>query len=652
MKIAAALVRVSSQQQETESQISSLKSIANEQGYIIPDEFVFAENITGLDKYSEDRQSIKDLKNALKNNSNIEAIFVWELTRLSREPAVLTNMLNEFTYVLKIPIYINDMELWTINIKTKKPIKENIAQLYGAANYGLIELEKIKKRTQRGRNAKAEKGFFVGMLSDGYKAKVINNEKHIVIDEERAEIIKSIFDMYINLNYSQIKIAQYLNSNNIPSFNAREAIEKEGKKTFSQTYKIRNSRVEKLKREGKWLSGTIAQILKNEWYIGKRKYRSVEYNHPAIIDVETFNKVQEKTKAKRFIFSSATNYYAVGGLLFCGKCGNKLFGHSPRLQPHYYCSSIDMGNKCGLEGIGKYLLDGIVWHTTLNLAIKTAEENPLIEYFKLKEGDLNNLNKVIEDNESLLEYDLKEIKVLENDLKGLLKEKIKTKNKNTLKLITEEIRDIENKIETINNNSQKYADEIIVNKEKIKQNENLTNINCNTVFDKVMSLENKDVIKEIIQIVVKKITLFNSERYNKIIRIEYIKGDVVEIITNYRLLPKYFINLSIARMRYDEKKDIIINPDKVIYYSKTKLGNQSAVMLGYDDDNLAIYEKVGITFEILEGEELQVEDVRVALLGVAIPVQRIEPERTDEQWLKWKEIQKKRQKKWKERKKQ
>ena len=124
MKIAAALLRVSTNEQELESQKEEIKKVAEKMGYIIPDDFYFGEKISGgrphfikeIDNKGvetgyivalQDNESLQKLKEVVQNpstNKQIEMIFIWEISRISRKKSLLFTHL-EFFNVLKKPIH-------------------------------------------------------------------------------------------------------------------------------------------------------------------------------------------------------------------------------------------------------------------------------------------------------------------------------------------------------------------------------------------------------------------------------------------------------------------------------------------------------------------------------------------------------------------
>ena len=122
---AALICRVSTAQQielGLESQVACLKEKANNDGYEVPDDLIFQEQISGLDANKDIRQSLKDLMNAVGNHK-VDVVYTYELTRISRDPYNLVERVKWFS-VRKIPMYIYDAELWTLDRKTKEEIEE------------------------------------------------------------------------------------------------------------------------------------------------------------------------------------------------------------------------------------------------------------------------------------------------------------------------------------------------------------------------------------------------------------------------------------------------------------------------------------------------------------------------------------------------
>ena len=185
---------------------------------------------------------------------------------------------------------------------------------------------KIKSVKQR----KIEKGEFQGGIAPyGYK-KDDKIKNHLVIDEYAAQIVKDIFDMYVNKGMSTTRIADELNRKEVLSPAEYLKIPLYMKKKSS------NPNCKYL-----WLRTQIGKVLKNEVYIGNvvgRKYQKVSHKiakvrmtkeeehvvvenmHEPIIDMDTWNKVQDKLKSK--VITRERKYdHPLKGLVFCKECG-------------------------------------------------------------------------------------------------------------------------------------------------------------------------------------------------------------------------------------------------------------------------------------------------------------------------------------------
>lgn len=650
-KIAAILARVSRRTQEIESQVSSLVIEAEKFGYTVPENYIFSEKITGMDKTdSAERKSLSALKEAIKNDPKIECVFMWELTRLSRNPYFLVDQLKEFNN-LKMPIYFYDSKRWTINIDTKTINHDTTTYIFGAATYGQNELDKIKERTKRGRDLKARKGLFVGHVSDGYTVELRGNEKHIIIDKERAPIIKSIFDMYTDKRYSTNRISSFLNENGIKPYNAYEAEKKSGNTNFNQEYKLRGVDIKLKKSSQKWTGSTIGQVLKNKWYIGIRSYNGLTYDVPPIIEKEQFEKAELFLSQNRTLPKNRKSIYLLSGLLFCGKCGSKMIGHKVRINSSYYCSSLETGKKCGLEGIAKRNIEAIVW----GLTISNASQNPFIEpknknnifnYFMISDSDIEIYKKQINENKDSISK--KEYIISENKkaLSIHYSDKARTGNKHEIEALSGLISKC---IETIEAN-EKAID--FLNSEndtlitKIDTNKDLEN-----VFEKMTSIQDLPTIKEILYKVVNRITLYNLSCNDKLIEVEYISGQKTAALYNSRNLKGHYITLSGF---YKNESHITFNAEKLnfnnsVQYIVCSHNRSITVYISKEKQDEDIEKELERTINDFEGKcdvyenatELSSLDIRNIYQNHKIEYTILEKEPTDDEYKKWKEDYKK-----------
>ncbi len=159
----------------------------------------------------------------------------------------------------------------------------------------------------------------------GYK-KHPDIKNTLIIDENVRDIVKKIFDMYVNGHGSR-EIVSYLNIN---KYLSPSGYRKTGQVQAEISYN--------------WNEVTICNMLKNEVYIGNtvqnkksvvsykvKKIRTVDREdqirvnntHEAIIDKNTFEQVQSILKKR----GAKTKYkydYLLRGLLYCYHCKRKL----------------------------------------------------------------------------------------------------------------------------------------------------------------------------------------------------------------------------------------------------------------------------------------------------------------------------------------
>jgi site-specific DNA recombinase len=168
---------------------------------------------------------------------------------------------------------------------------------------GILELlgeyyvKNLAQESKKGHVQRAKEGFHNGSVPYGYKI----DHTHpalMSINPEQAEVVKSIYDMYLNKGYGCTKIARVLNESGIPS-----AVGKE------------------------WHYFTINRILKNPKYAGYIEYDNQLYEgkQDPIIDKKDIDLVKQYLKDrtwKREYRGANFEKFAMLGLLRCGYCGN------------------------------------------------------------------------------------------------------------------------------------------------------------------------------------------------------------------------------------------------------------------------------------------------------------------------------------------
>lgn len=541
-KIAYGLVRVSTNQQELISQREDLRNIAKKYGYIIQDEDFFEEKVTGYDiKYDDDRRSIIELKEQITINPP-DAIFIWELARLTRRAVKVSRYIDMLSLSPHIPMFFADYEIWTINPETGMPNDEGIMTLYGGAKAVELERERIIKRTKRGRDAKAKLGLFVGHVMDGYIAKInSDNEKIIAVDDDRKDVIKTIFDLYLNHEMSTSEIRDYLNANDIPTTNKYRMLHPESFVGYRKEYIGKGNIYNR--DNALWVSSNVCNILRNEWYIGKRKYKGEIYSVPAIIAQDVFERVQARLTEYRVNISTATNSYLLNGILYCGKCGKKLYGHTDEYNNMYYCSSQEFGKekRCGLRWIRQQNLDAIVFDIIKRRTIHDTtrgKKTPFSDILQLNHDKIKNIDMKIKSYQNMYENEKKKIKEYEQKLDYKIDYASKNRNNQYIQqstdrqiiALTEDIRNADNKCIEYKLNEDKLKKE---KKRLLSLKERLETINTITDFG---------TIKTLVRTVVVKVQLYNSDEATTVIRLHYINGKSdIALYSPSRMRKKYIL---------------------------------------------------------------------------------------------------------------
>jgi len=262
------------------------------------------------------RQGLNQLREDAKKGL-FDVIGIYALDRLSRNLGHQIALLEEFE---------------------KQGIRvEVLGEDYGDSPEGILnrnirgafaeyERFKITQRMRDGRYRKIEnQEFAVGTPPFGYKIVKENGKAHLEIIPEEAEIIKAIFRIYIeerslgktadrifelpyrskkNLTFSRFMIGHYLEDETYI-----------GDFYFGKTFACEPEKPIKVKRKSPLSSRKYRP--KSEWKLIKV---------PAIIDENTFNKVQEIRKEMAKQSLKPTRNYLLQGLVWCPYCNYRYIG--------------------------------------------------------------------------------------------------------------------------------------------------------------------------------------------------------------------------------------------------------------------------------------------------------------------------------------
>lgn len=306
-------------------------------------EHIYVDRATGTSimERADVQQIIEDAK-----NGEFDTLFFSSLSRFSRD-----------TYdalALKRTL-VNALGIRVISIEdfydSGKEDNEMIFTVISSMNQK--QSESISTSSKRGIRQSAKTGNFTGSIAPfGYKKVFKDGRKTLEIVEKNAEIVRMIFDMYVNQKMGEKNIVKYLNEElKIPS-------PKGGKWGVSTIQRIlRNRNYTGYNVHGKMGKEQVYDDINNlhdrrkklvekpreEWEI------SEEPTHPAIILVDMFEAAEDirlrRGGGKRGGGRILVNIFA--GTIFCKECGyamvtlgrEKLLASGEKTKYHYLICS-------------------------------------------------------------------------------------------------------------------------------------------------------------------------------------------------------------------------------------------------------------------------------------------------------------------------
>ena len=202
-------LRVSTKEQQLERQEDELRRMALADGHEETDFIVIAYKESAIKLSENEREGLNELKRVIEQE-NVDTLYITELSRLSRRPDTLF-ALRDLLFDKKIQLRCQNPDFSLLNKDRTKYDGHAILvfSIFGA----LAEQEMVEKkeRFSTGKRRKAAEGKYVGgAIPFGYRIDK-DRDKLIVRDDEKAEIVKLIFDLY-EKGFSQQKIVVEMRS--------------------------------------------------------------------------------------------------------------------------------------------------------------------------------------------------------------------------------------------------------------------------------------------------------------------------------------------------------------------------------------------------------------------------------------------------------
>lgn len=352
------------------------------------------------------QKMLKDINNGL-----IDIVLVYKLDRLSRSQRDTLYMIEDM--FLKNNV---DFVSMTENFNTSTPLGKLMIGIMSA--FAQLERETITSRMQMGLDARAKEGFFHGgpYAPIGYDYK----DGELVINDYEAMQIRKIYELTFT---------------GMPIYSVYKYMRDHG---YTHKY-------------GQWRDSSVRSCLSSIVYAGQIQWKDEVYpgRHEAIIDTDTFNKMQDFLNNRnlgRFSKHPFQRTTLLGGIIFCGHCGARYYckqnvSKRPGITPaqrYYTCYSRGKSAKsmikdpnCKNKSWNVKALDAIVLDEIRKLAMAPEHIDVIIKENKPENNPENNrqimLNRISEIEKQINKLiDLYQIGRIDFNI---ITEKIETLNK-------------------------------------------------------------------------------------------------------------------------------------------------------------------------------------------------------------------------------
>ena len=285
-----------------------------ELGGCIPEENIYREIVSG--ESIDERVEVQKVLARIED-PHIKGVLVKDPQRLGRpELEDAGRLINAFRFThtkVGTPMMVYDLE----NKMQRKFFQDELLR-------GRDYLEYTREVLWMGRVAAHKRGCFLGNHAPYGYDKVKIGKDHTLEPNEKADVVRLIFDLYVNELLTPFRIAQRLNEMGIPA-----------------------------PRGAEWKKDTIRTIVKNAHYAGKVVFNKIkktpvlengevvvkrltqeaediiiaEGKHPAIIDAETWEKAQALVARHPRHKHTYELKNPFSGVLVCGKCGCSMYIH-------------------------------------------------------------------------------------------------------------------------------------------------------------------------------------------------------------------------------------------------------------------------------------------------------------------------------------
>lgn len=388
MQRAIGYSRVSTEKQDLVRQEKLISEYCDSHDYILVD--IIEEKVSGA-KNEVDREGLMKLLSLQGNEA--DTIIVAELSRLSREDDTL-DVLNKVNSLLQkgfnVVFLDNEDKVYTAYSKLSL---YDIIRLSVEADYSAGERKKITMRMKTGKYPKIQANPY--MYAGGtapYGFDIIDNPEFAGQKNNRpAKSIMVVNDVEmenVRLIYSWI----------LDGMTVRDAAKKANEMGF-------------ITRENKpFCQTSIAKIIKNPIYNGRRRFKGFNLETEKIISDADWNLAQERLQKNRLYKGHGNKHFnPLKGIIFC-PCGYGMMLHqmnsirdSAYLTLHCCVRNRpEYGHKCKNSGIKAGVVFDAVWKCVKSVILEKEYKNKSNEQIKSYERIIATLKKQILDTNNTI----------------------------------------------------------------------------------------------------------------------------------------------------------------------------------------------------------------------------------------------------------
>jgi len=290
----------------------------------IPEENIYRE--IGSSESIDDRAEMLKVLARIED-PNVRGVLVVDPPRLSRGDLTdCGRIVNDFRYTNTLVITPRD----SFDLSVKRDRRYFQDELLRGSDYQ----DYVKDVLQRGRENAVKRGCFIMQNAPYGYDKVKIGKDHTLEPNDNADVVRMIFEWYVNEGISWYKMAQRLDEMGIPA-----------------------------PKGGKWHKEVLSRMVRNQHYAGKVVYNSrptttvmengerkkrrlksapenviiAEGKHPAIIDRELWERAQEKVQNAPRLRDDGKLSNVLAGLLRCSCCGYMMDRRPLPSGARYFC---------------------------------------------------------------------------------------------------------------------------------------------------------------------------------------------------------------------------------------------------------------------------------------------------------------------------